>query len=104
MDCSKLQENLVYIISSSTARLIQQEKKKITKAGQWWHMPLILALGRQRKADRYEFEDSLVYRVSSRTGSIAEKFCLKKLKNKAKNQKLNTIRGLGCNSVGRELA
>ena len=30
-------------------------------------MPLIPALGRQRKADLYEFEVSLVYKVSSRT-------------------------------------
>ena len=31
-------------------------------------MPLILALGRQRQADPYEFEVSLVYRVRSRIG------------------------------------
>jgi hypothetical protein len=30
-------------------------------------MPLIPVLGRQRQADLYEFEASLVYRVSSRT-------------------------------------
>jgi hypothetical protein len=35
---------------------------------QWWNMPLILALGRQRRRGRwiFEFEASLVYRVSSR--------------------------------------
>ena len=34
-------------------------------------MPLILALGRQKQVNLCEFEDSLVYRVSSRTGSKA---------------------------------
>ena len=34
-------------------------------AWQWWHMPLIPALGRQRWIS--EFDASLVYRVSSRT-------------------------------------
>ena len=41
-------------------------------------MPLIPALGRQRQVDLYEFEASLIYRVSSRTGAKAtEKPCLK---------------------------
>ena len=31
------------------------------------HIPLILALGRERKEDLCEFEASLVYTVSSRT-------------------------------------
>jgi hypothetical protein len=35
-------------------------------AAQWWHKPLIPALGRQRQSDLCEFEASLVYRVSSR--------------------------------------
>ena len=34
-------------------------------------MPLILALRRQRQVNLCEFEASLVYRVSSRTGSKA---------------------------------
>ena len=38
--------------------------------------------------DLCEFEASLVYRVSSRTGSkVTEKFCLKKTKNKTKPKK-----------------
>ena len=46
-------------------------------------MPLIPALERQRQADLYEFEASLIYRASSRTGFKAtEKPCLKKPKNK----------------------
>jgi hypothetical protein len=32
-----------------------------------WHMLLIPAHGRQRQADLYEFETSLVYKVSYRT-------------------------------------
>ena len=31
-----------------------------------WHMPLLLALEKQRQADLYELEASLVYTVSSR--------------------------------------
>lgn len=31
-----------------------------------WHMPLLLALEKQRQADSYEFEVSRVYTVSSR--------------------------------------
>ena len=41
------------------------------EAGRWWRAPLIPALGRQRPADLCEFQASLVYRVSSRTGSKA---------------------------------
>ena len=42
-------------------------------------MSLIPALGRQRQADLCEFEVSLAYRMSSRTGSKAtEKRCLEK--------------------------
>ena len=44
-------------------------------------MPLIPALGRQRKEDLCEFEASLVYRASARTGYKAtEKPCLEKKK------------------------
>ena len=31
-------------------------------AGQWWHMPLISALRRQRQEDLHEFKVSLVYK------------------------------------------
>ena len=42
---------------------------------------------RQRQADLYEFKPSLVYRVSSRTGSKAtEKSCLEKQTNKQQQQ------------------
>ena len=32
------------------------------RAGQWWHMPLLPALRRQRQADLCKFEASLVYK------------------------------------------
>ena len=43
---------------------------------------MILALGRQRKADLCEFEARLVYRVNSRTARTIQKSCLKKQTNK----------------------
>ena len=42
-------------------------RKPISYAGQWWYIPLIPALGRQRQLDLSEFKASLVHRVSSRT-------------------------------------
>jgi hypothetical protein len=42
---------------------------KNNPAGQWWHMPLIPALGRQIS----EFEASLVYRMSSRTARATQR-------------------------------
>jgi hypothetical protein len=34
-----------------TLGLLKTKQNKTTQAGQWWHMPLIPALGRQRQAD-----------------------------------------------------
>ncbi|MDP1142662.1 hypothetical protein, partial [Klebsiella pneumoniae] len=52
-------------------------------ARQWWCTPLIPALGRQRRVDLCEFETSLVYTASSRTGFKAiETPCLEKQNKK----------------------
>ena len=78
---------------------------KLIQARWWWHISLIPALGRQRQADLYEFDASLVYRISSRTDShdcYTEKPCLKtnkltnKLTNKKKTQQtlIHTLRNL----------
>ena len=47
---------------------------------QWWLTPLILVLGRQRQTDLCEFEDSLVYRLSSRTARATQKILSQKKK------------------------
>ena len=56
-------------------------------------MPLIPALGRQSQADLCEFEASLVYKVSSRTGSksYTEKPCLVNNNNKRKKRKIRCV-------------
>ena len=56
---------------------------QVCLAGRWWRTPLIPALGRQRQVDLYEFETSLIYRASSRTGTkTTEKPCFEKAKKK----------------------
>jgi hypothetical protein len=41
--------------------------------GQWWCMPLIPVLKRQRKEDLCEFKSSLVYRASSRIARATQR-------------------------------
>jgi hypothetical protein len=52
------------------------------------------ALGRQRQADFYEFEASLVYRVSSRTTRAIQRTPSQKTKNKTKKDCDDGIAGV----------
>ena len=55
-------------------------------------MPLAPALSRQRQEDLCEFEDSLVYRESSRTDSKAtEKPCLEKERKEGRKKERKRI-------------
>jgi hypothetical protein len=55
-------------------------------ARQWWYMPLIVALRRQRQVDLCEFEASLAYKVSSRMARATERNPVSK-QNKTKQNK-----------------
>ena len=65
--------NLGYIIKAQLSK--QKAKSLQLSAGQWWCMPLIPALRRQkqRQMDLCEFEASLVYRVSSRKARATQR-------------------------------
>jgi hypothetical protein len=52
---------------------VQALMRRKKKGRWWWYMPLNPALGRQRQADLYEYEASLVYRVDSRTAITTQK-------------------------------
>ena len=45
----------------------------IIGAGWWWHRPLIPEFQKQRQMDLYEFEASLVSRVSSRMARVTQR-------------------------------
>jgi hypothetical protein len=80
---------------SSDGKVPSTEKRPTVKkqplnrrmARQWWHRPLIPALGRQKIS---EFEASLVYRVSYRTARTTQRSPFLK-KHKKKKEKKNTI-------------
>jgi hypothetical protein len=61
--------------------------KQSSEAGCWWRTPLIPALGRQRQA---EFEDSLVYKVSSRIARATQRNPVSKNKNQNKTNQNKT--------------
>ena len=51
-----------------------------------WHIPLVLALRRQRQADLCEFKASLVYRESSRTARATQRNPVSQNKTKKENK------------------
>ena len=60
------------------------------RALQWWHMPLIPALGQQSKADLCGFEASLVYKNEFQDrNKVTDKTCVKK-QNKTTTIKQHT--------------
>jgi hypothetical protein len=64
--------------------------KRIIGAGQWWHTPLIKALG-GRGRQISEFEASVVYRVSSRTARATQRNPVSKSKQTNKNKNKHKV-------------
>lgn len=62
---------------------VKYQAQKSISARQWWHTPLIPALGRQRQVTLNEFKVSLVYNASSTTARIRNPVLKKQ--NKTKN-------------------
>jgi hypothetical protein len=60
--------------------------------GQWWHMPLIPALGRQRQMDFWVWGQPALQSEFQDSQSYTQKPCLEKPKNKTKqtNKKAKT--------------
>ena len=58
--------------SPSTYLKFIVELKLKRSAGQWWHIPLIPALG-EAEASRSEFMANLAYKVSSRMASTTQR-------------------------------
>ena len=52
------------------------------RSRQWWCTPLIPALRRQRPVNLWEFESSLVYKVSSRLARAKQRNPVSKIINK----------------------
>jgi hypothetical protein len=70
-------------VSENSYSVLKYIKKK-KKAGQWWHMRFIPALGRQRQIS--EFEASMVYRVSSKAAWAIQRNPISKNKPKKKKK------------------
>jgi hypothetical protein len=67
----------------------QKQKQKLNKK---LYRPLVLALWREKQEDLFEFEASLVYKVSSRTARATQRPSLEKLKpNQKKTNKQTKI-------------
>ena len=66
---------------------IRGHPQDTTHSGRWGPTPLILALGRQRQVDLYEFEVSLVYRQAPK---LQRNPVSKKQKQKTNKQKTHT--------------
>jgi hypothetical protein len=63
--------------------------KYFGKAGVWWFRPLIPVLRRQRQAELYELEASLVYKVSLGQSGLYRETLSRKRKKKKQQQQQN---------------
>jgi len=86
--------NMLLTKTGSSIPLQNMNDQVLITAGQWWHMPLIPALGRQKQVDflvqgqpglQSEFKNSKVY---------PKKPCLKKTNNNNKKRPYDTYQCL----------
>ncbi|KAL6089723.1 hypothetical protein STEG23_015603 [Scotinomys teguina] len=61
--------------SSDSLAFILLERQNKTLALQWWHMPIIPALGRQRQVDLSEFKANLLYKLVVSVGLEELNYC-----------------------------
>ena len=98
-------ELLWHLTCSSLAdpRMTSSWQKSQVSSRRWWLMPLIPALWWQRQKDRCEFNSSLVYRESSRTGkSTWRDPVLKQTNKQTDNNKMKKLQE--SNSLSSRLA